>query len=328
MFFRASLGRKRVNIFPTNQMTILHVGSTGGVSPARNMWSVFFRFGGGGGGGVSFILVTTRVHRLRTSLVHPVLLGSLGHDSFAGRPACLGLQDMTGSTLEVCLCLSLVLLLRLVGLRCPSPNEHLKVFFTTDPFLLDAHIDVCTRASDPTISFVQEVALLNCRSRLRFDRLLTFRLVLFDVWTSHFHRHHMSFTPVMWSALWVLSRRLLQNRGVQLNRHVNVQHSSTRQPPMDTPCVTPAMDTWDPDPRERTPRRTTQTTTPVLDSPELASKRRELQPLIDLTESPPRSMSAAQTPMKEEAFPELFVTFWQTCEHISISLLFSETSFL
>ena len=128
------------------------------------------------------------------------LVGSLGHDSFAGRPACLGLQDMTGSTLEVCLCLSLVLLLRLVGLRCPSPNEHLKVFFTADPFLLDAHIDVCTRASDPTISFVQEVALLNCRSPLRFDRLVAFRLVLFDVWTSHFHRHHMSFTPVMWSA--------------------------------------------------------------------------------------------------------------------------------
>lgn len=169
--------------------------------------------------------------------------------------------------------------------------------------------------------------MLNCRSPLRFDRLVAFRLVLFDVWTSHFHRHHMSFTPVMWSALWVLSRRLLQIRDVQLNRHVNVQHSSTRQPPMDTPCVTPAMDTWDPDPRERTPRRTTQTTTPVLDSPELASKRRELQPLIDLTESPPRSMSAAHTPMKEEAFSELFVTFWQTCEHIRICF-FSETSFL
>ena len=169
--------------------------------------------------------------------------------------------------------------------------------------------------------------MLNCRSPLRFDRLVAFRSVLFDVWTSHFHRHHMSFTPVMWSALWVLSRRLLQIRDVQLNRHVNVQHSSTRQPSMDTPCVTPAMDTWDPDPRERTPRRTTQTTTPVLDSPELASKRRELQPLIDLTESPPRSMSAAHTPMKEEAFSELFVTFWQTCEHIRICF-FSETSFL
>ena len=48
------------------------VGSTGGVSPARNMWSGFFGLGGGWGGGVSFILVTTRVHRLRTSLVHPV----------------------------------------------------------------------------------------------------------------------------------------------------------------------------------------------------------------------------------------------------------------
>ena len=35
----------------------------------------------------------------------------------------------------------------------------LVVFFTADPFLLDAHIDVCTRASDPAISFIQEVSL-------------------------------------------------------------------------------------------------------------------------------------------------------------------------
>ena len=107
-----------------------HVGSTGGVSPARNMWSVFFRFGGGVGGVgsvSSWLRLAYIVYVLHWST--RFLVGSLGHDSFAGRPACLGLQDMTGSTLEVCLCLSLVLLLRLVGLRCPSPNEHLKVFF-------------------------------------------------------------------------------------------------------------------------------------------------------------------------------------------------------
>ena len=114
-----------------------HVGSTGGVSPARNMWSGLFGFGGGGGGwgGVgsvsSWLRLAYIVYVLHWST--RFLVGSLGHDSFAGRPACLGLQDMTGSTLEVCLCLSLVLLLRLVGLRCPSPNEHLKVFFYDRP---------------------------------------------------------------------------------------------------------------------------------------------------------------------------------------------------
>ena len=68
----------------------------------------------------------------------------------------------------------------------------LVVFFTADPFLLDAHIDVCTRASDPTVSSIQEVSLLNCRSPLRFDRLVDFRLVLFDVWNSYFHRNNMN----------------------------------------------------------------------------------------------------------------------------------------
>ena len=145
-------------------------GQRGGSAPPVTCGLVFSGLGGGGGVGSvsSWLRLAYIVYVLHWST--RFLVGSLGHDSFAGRPACLGLQDMTGSTLEVCLCLSLVLLLRLVGLRCPSPNEHLKVFFTADPFLLDAHIDVCTRASDPTISFVQEVALLNCRSPLRFDR--------------------------------------------------------------------------------------------------------------------------------------------------------------
>ena len=79
---------------------------------------------------------------------------SLSDHSFTRLLAFLGLQDMTGSTFEVCLCLSLVLLLLLAGLRCLWWS-----FFTADPFLLDAHIDVCTRASDPAISFIQEVSL-------------------------------------------------------------------------------------------------------------------------------------------------------------------------
>ena len=73
---------------------------------------------------------------------------------FVTRHSCytFGLEDMAGSTFEDCLCLSFVLLLRLSSLRCPSPNHHLRDFFAADPFSLDAHIDVCSRVSDPTVS--------------------------------------------------------------------------------------------------------------------------------------------------------------------------------
>ena len=54
-------------------MQVAHVsnmlGQRGGLAPPVTCGLVF---SGWGGGGVSFILVTTRVHRLRTSLVHPV----------------------------------------------------------------------------------------------------------------------------------------------------------------------------------------------------------------------------------------------------------------
>ena len=48
------------------------LGQRGGLAPPVTCGLVFSCLGGVGGGGVSFILVTTRVHRLRTSLVHPV----------------------------------------------------------------------------------------------------------------------------------------------------------------------------------------------------------------------------------------------------------------
>ena len=65
-----------------------HVGSTGGVSPARNMWSGFFGLGGGVGSVSSWLRLAYIVYVLHWST--RFLVGSLGHDSFAGRPACLG----------------------------------------------------------------------------------------------------------------------------------------------------------------------------------------------------------------------------------------------
>ena len=69
-------------------------------------------------------------------------------DSFVGVSTCItrhsrytfGLEDMVGSTFEVGLCLSLVLLLRLSGLKCPSPNQQLRIFFAADPFFGDVNI--------------------------------------------------------------------------------------------------------------------------------------------------------------------------------------------
>ena len=100
-------------------------GQLGGFCPSVNMYpsSQGFRVGGGGGGGVSFVRVTTRVDRPSRFFVYLVTCRSrdyLGNSTFA--LLLFGLEDMTGSTFEACLCLSLVLLLRLAGLRCPSPN--------------------------------------------------------------------------------------------------------------------------------------------------------------------------------------------------------------
>ena len=102
-----------------------HVRPTGGVLPQRQHVSEFTGFSGGWGwgGGVSFVRVTTRVDRPSRFFVYLVTCRSrdyLGNSTFA--LLLFGLEDMTGSTFEACLCLSLVLLLRLAGLRCPSPN--------------------------------------------------------------------------------------------------------------------------------------------------------------------------------------------------------------
>ena len=67
------------------------LGQRGGVSPARNMWSGFFGLGGGDGGVgsvSSWLRLAYIVYVLHWST--RFLVGSLGHDSFAGRPACLG----------------------------------------------------------------------------------------------------------------------------------------------------------------------------------------------------------------------------------------------
>ena len=67
-----------------------------------------------------------------------------------------------------------------VLLLCLSVVKKPWGFFVADPFFLDAPIDVCSRFPDPSLSSIQEVSLLSCRSPLRFDRRVDFCAVLFD----------------------------------------------------------------------------------------------------------------------------------------------------
>ena len=99
-----------------NQMHMQHAGTTGGVAqeqtfPTTQHTQHGFR-GVGGGAGDSFVRVATRVNR-----------HSRCDFGFVTRHLryTFGLEGMADSMFEVCLCVSLVLLLRLSGLKCPSP---------------------------------------------------------------------------------------------------------------------------------------------------------------------------------------------------------------
>lgn len=116
-----------------------------------------------GGAGGSFIRVTSHksTFAIRCRLRDAPFAFYSGNSTLA---LLFCLEDMTGSMFEVCLCLSLVLLLRLSGLRCPSPNQHLGVLsFTADPFLgLPTFTCVPARVSDPILICSGAFIRLHC----------------------------------------------------------------------------------------------------------------------------------------------------------------------
>ena len=76
--------------------------------------------------------------------------------------------------------LGLVLLVQVLGVRCPSELSELQPLFLVNPFSLDQYLAVLSRrGQDATVSFVVETCMIVERSWIEWSRVARYRQILF-----------------------------------------------------------------------------------------------------------------------------------------------------
>ena len=89
-------------------------------------------------------------------------LSPLRHPTFGSRTM--------GHHFVLALCVAYVLLLRVACAPCPIVDPWFQAFWTCDPFLLDAQIEVFAGSSDPFAHFAASVGAISARSPLSWCR--------------------------------------------------------------------------------------------------------------------------------------------------------------